>query len=97
MTRPGGEKTLVLNSTEQESKTAHKCLTNQNLMNFLAKIIILKPVIHPAHKLLANLSRGLTSELKEYPWIRRLLSSVRPHFQTFSTLKPLGQSKPNFM
>ena len=24
-------------------------------------------------------------------------SSVRPHFQTSSTLKPLGQSKPNFM
>ena len=50
---------------------------------------------------LAHLSRRLTGELIGYPWIRRpsssvRLSSVRSHFQT-SSLKPLGQSKPNFM
>ena len=28
---------------------------------------------------------------------RRPSSSVRSHFQTSSPLKPLGQSKPNFM
>ena len=51
--------------------------------------------------LLAHLSRRLTGELIGYPWIRRPSSSsvvvVRPHFQTSSALKPLGQSKPNFM
>ena len=53
---------------------------------------------------LAHRSRRLTGELIGYPWIRRPSSSVRPssvvvrsHFQTSSPLKPLGQSKPNFM
>ena len=45
---------------------------------------------------LAHRSRRVTGELIGYPWIRRP-SSVRSHFQTFSPLKPLGQSKPNFM
>ena len=45
---------------------------------------------------------GSLGELIGYPWIRRPSSvvrpsSVRPHFQTSSTLKRLGQSKPNFM
>ena len=54
------------------------------------------------HPFLAHLSRRLTGELIGYPWIRR--PSVRrpsvvrrPHFQTSSPLKSLGQSKPNFM
>ena len=51
--------------------------------------------------LLAHLhvGRRLTGELIGYPWIRRPSSSsvVRSHFQTSSPLKPLGQSKPNFM
>ena len=52
---------------------------------------------------LAHRSRRLTGELIGYPWIRcpsvRLssLSVVRPHFQTSSPPKPLGQSNPNFM
>ena len=45
---------------------------------------------------LAHLSRRLTGELIGYPWIRRP-SVVRSHFQTSSPLKPLCQSKPNFM
>ena len=45
---------------------------------------------------------GSQGELIEYPWIRRpsvrpSASVVRPHFQTSSPLKPLGQSKPNFI
>ena len=48
--------------------------------------------------LLAHLSRRLTGELIGYPWIRRRRPSVvRSHFQTSSSLKPLGKSKPNFM
>ena len=43
---------------------------------------------------LAHLSQRLTGELIGYPWIR---PSVRSHCQTSSPLKPLGQSKPNFM
>ena len=54
---------------------------------------------------LAHLSRRLTGELIGYPWIRRpsvrrpsaSVGVRRPHFQTSSPLKPLGQSKPNFM
>ena len=44
---------------------------------------------------LAHLSRRLTAELIGYQWIRLPSASVR--FQTSSSLKPLGQSKPNFM
>ena len=54
--------------------------------------------------LLAHLSQRLIGELIGYPWsgVRRPSavrpsSSVRPQFQTSSFLKPLGQSKPNFM
>ena len=51
---------------------------------------------------LAHLSRRLTGELIVYPCsgVRRPSSSVvvrRSQFQRSSPLKPLGQSKPNFM
>ena len=42
---------------------------------------------------LAHLSQRLIGELIGYPWSDVV---VRPQFQT-SSLKPLGQSKPNFM
>ena len=51
--------------------------------------------------ILAHLSQRLIGELIGYPWsgVRCLSSSVvvRPQFQMSSPLKPLGQSKPNFM
>ena len=49
---------------------------------------------------LAHLSRRLTGELIVYPCsgVRPSSSGVRrPQFQRSSPLKPLGQSKPNFM
>ena len=47
---------------------------------------------------LAHLSRRLTGELIVYPCSGVRPSSVRrPQFQRSSPLKPLGQSKPNFM
>ena len=48
--------------------------------------------------LLAQLSRRLTGELIVYPCSGVRRPSVRrPHFQRSSPLKPLGQSKPNFI
>ena len=51
--------------------------------------------------ILAHLSQRLIGELIGYPWsgVRRPSSVVvvRPQFQMFSPLKPLDQSKPNFM
>ena len=51
--------------------------------------------------LLAHLSQRLIGELIGYPWSgvrRRPSSSVRrKQFQTSSSQKPLGRSKPNFM
>ena len=55
------------------------------------------------NKFLAHLSQRLIGELIGYPWpgVRRRRPSsssvVRPQFQTSSPLKPLGQSKPNFI
>ena len=46
---------------------------------------------------LAHLSRRLTAALIGYPWSGVRPSFVRPQFQRSSPLKPLGQSKPNFM
>ena len=40
---------------------------------------------------------GSQGELIVYPCSGVRPSSVRPQFQTSSPLKPLGQSKPNFM
>ena len=49
------------------------------------------------HAFLAHQSQRLTGELIGYPWSGVRPLSVRPQFQTSSPLKPLGQSKPNFM
>ena len=54
-------------------------------------------------RFLAHLSQRLIGELIGYSWsgVRPLASSVgvvrRKQFQTSSSPKPLGQSKPNFM
>ena len=45
---------------------------------------------------LAYLSRRLGGELLVYQWFRRP-SGVRQHFQTSSSLKPLGQLNSNFI
>ena len=58
-----------------------------------------------SYEFLAHLSQRLIGELIGYPWsgVRPSASSVRPsvvrrkQFQTSSSQKPLGRSKPNFM
>ena len=49
---------------------------------------------------LAHLSQSLIGELIVYQWsgVRpSVVCLVRPHYETSSSLKPLGRSKPNFM
>ena len=59
----------------------------------------LKVTILTMRPFLAHLSRRLTGELIVYPCsgVRPSSSVRRPQFQRSSPLKPLGQSKPNFM
>ena len=53
---------------------------------------------HPQHRFLAHLSQRLIGEPIGYPWsgVRRRCRDCQ-QFQTSSPLKPLGQSKPNYM
>ena len=74
-----------------------KAWISSNFGKFATELL---PLIDVRIEFLAHLSRRLTGELIGYPWIRRpsvVRPSVRSHFQTSSPLKPLGQSKPNFM
>ena len=52
--------------------------------------------LHPSRQFLAYLSRKLMGELIVYQSLRRP-ASVRPQFQTSSSLKPLGELNSNFI
>ena len=109
LTKEKSEMEERLVDTEQRlnefEETGQKFLHLQVKQNMNTAVIFLRFLTTSASSVdrliafLAHLSRRLTGELIGYPWIRRLSvcrPSVRSHFQT-SPLKPLGQSKPNFM
>ena len=85
----------------------YKLAMSIHLMKFIMKTCpcnsypLAPPGVYRGYTLLAHLSQRLIGELIGYPWsgVRRLSpsSGVRPQFQMSSPLKPLCQSKPNFM
>ena len=96
-----------LNSSLKLSDIVCDLSCQQSYCNLLSlyKLIIIIPFIL-SYKFLAHLSRRLMGELIVYQSLRRpsvvcrpssVRPSVRPQFQTSSSLKPLGQFNSNFI